>query len=193
MKMLTRTGTMLAVTMLTAILPAYVHAEKADRDKPLFFEAEEAERLQSTKDMETRVLQGNVVITQGTLHITAHKLILKQDQAGARFGEAWGSATKQATFKQKREGKEDFVEAFADRVEYDEKSGIVQLFSKVHIKTGQDEFTSEYIRYNLNNDEFKLDGSMPGSKAGSATDAPKRVKGVIYPQNRTANDKKGSR
>ncbi len=193
MKIFTHVGTTLAVTMLAATLPAYVHAEKADRDKPLFFEADHGEELTSTTGAETRMLQGNVLITQGTLHINAHKLILQRDQEGFRFGEAFGSTTKQASFKQKREGKEDFIEAFADRVEYDEKNGIVQLFSKVQVTTGQGEFTSEYARYNLNNDEFKLDGSIPGSKTGFSTDAPKRVKGVIYPQNRTTDDKKGSR
>lgn len=191
MILLNRAGRLIA-GMLIAAFPSFVQAEKADRDKPLFFEADYAEGLQSANGSETRVLQGHVLITQGTLHISANKLILKQDQDGFRFGEAFGVADKQASFKQKHEGRDSFIEAFADRVEYDEKNGIVQLFSRVHVKNGQDEFTSEYVRYNLNNDEYKVDGAIPGSKTNSANDSPKRVKGVIYPPNRATERKETS-
>ena len=84
--------------LLAMVLPAL--AERGDRDKPVNLESDTVEINDLTK---VSVYQGNVRLNQGTLMITADKLIVVQDDEGLSKGTAHGNPS---YFKQKRDGKD---------------------------------------------------------------------------------------
>lgn len=151
------------------------YADRGDREKPLMFEADRSYNVAEKDSADSRVLEGNVVITQGTMRIAANKLILRQDKEGMRFGEGFGSPV---FFTQKQEGRSDFFEAYGERVEFDERTDSVKLFSKAKLKIGKDELTAEYIAYNTATEKYVVAGAAPGSSLPQATG---RVTGVLYP------------
>ncbi|HEU0188148.1 MAG TPA: lipopolysaccharide transport periplasmic protein LptA, partial [Gallionellaceae bacterium] len=110
--------------LLCLLLMAYTTnslAERADRSKPLHLEAnsvfvDDANQL-STFD-------GSVELTQGTLLIQADRIVVTQDKEGFQHCTANGHL---AHFRQKREGVNEYVEAYGERIEYDTRSEIVEF------------------------------------------------------------------
>ena len=107
-------------------------AEAADRDKPIDLEADTV-KVDDAKQIST--YSGNVILTQGTLIIRADKLIVREDSAGFQHSTSTGNPT---TFKQKREGKNEYMEGSAQRIEYDGRMDKVQLYTKAWVKRGED-------------------------------------------------------
>ncbi len=157
------------------LVSAAAQADRSDREKPLMFEADRSYNVAEKDSADSRVLEGNVVITQGTMRIAANKLILRQDKDGLRFGEGFGAPV---FFTQKQEGRTDFFEAYGERVEFDERTDNVKLFSKAKLKIGKDELTAEYIVYNTATEKYEVAGAPPGTRLPQSTG---RVTGVLYP------------
>ena len=152
-----------------------VIAEKADRIAVLEWEAAHNASIPKQGDIEGVMLDGSVLITQGTLKIKADKLILKQDKNGARFGEGTGAPV---YLTQKLEGTKEYFEVYAERIEFDERTNIIKLFNKAKLLRGKDESVAEFVQYNTETEEFKMSGAAPGSKG--AADAG-LAKGKMYP------------
>lgn len=119
-------------------------AEAADRDKPIDLEADSV-KVDDSKQIST--YSGNVILTQGTLVIRADKLIVREDQGGFQHSTSLGNPT---TFKQKMEGKNEYMEGSAQRIEYDGRMDKVQLFTKAWVKRGEDIVHGDYIMYDAN-------------------------------------------
>jgi lipopolysaccharide export system protein LptA len=154
-------------------------AESADRDKPIDLEADTV-KVDDAKQIST--YSGNVVLTQGTLMIRADKLIVREDSAGFQHSTALGNPT---TFKQKREGKDEYMEGSAQRIEYDGRMDKVQLFTKAWVKRGEDIVHGEYISYDANSEYAEVIG---GTKSTDGTTSSGRVHAVIQPKNKKAAD-----
>jgi lipopolysaccharide export system protein LptA len=161
---------------LTTVLGGSVTglAERADRDKPVNIEADRVDLDDAKKEA---VFVGAVTLTQGTLSIKADKIIVKQDAAGFEYGIAYG---KPAQFRQKREGFDEFIEGFAERIEYDGKADKVQLFTNARIQRGGDEVRGDYISYNAVTEFFQVIGG--GKSAATAGNPQGRVHAVIQPK-----------
>lgn len=128
-------------------------AEKSDRDKPLHIQAD----LASVDDAnQTSVFTGNVIMTQGTLIIRGDKIVITQDKDGFKHGTATG---KQANFRQKREGLDEYVEGYGDRIEYDTRTETLDLYGKARMKREQDEANGEHIAYDSKTEVFRVVGS----------------------------------
>ena len=162
-------------------------AEKADRDKPIDLEADTVVVEDAKK---TSTYQGNVVLTQGTLIIRADKLVVKEDAQGFQSGTAYGNP---ANFRQKREGYNEYIEGYANRVEYDSKQDKVQLFTSARMKRNEDEVRGNYISYDAKTELFQVIGGAktdPGGGRVHATIQPKVKPNTTpppNPQNPTAN------
>jgi lipopolysaccharide export system protein LptA len=165
----------ITVVFLTLISGA-VYAERADRDKPMRMEADHAS-LDDIKQIST--FEGNVRLNQGTLNISGDKLVVTQGKDSYARGTATG---RPASFRQKREGVEEYVEGYADRVEYDGKSESVDLYGNARLKRAQDEVRGEHITYNSRTEIFQV-RSAPG-QADSPT--RNRVRVIIQPKPRSA-------
>src|SRR6187431_139824 len=109
-----RTGTTsraVAVLALFLLAISGAHAERADRDKPVNLEADRV-TVDDVKQVAT--FEGSVVLTQGTLVIRGNRMVVQQDAEGFKTGVAFGNL---ASFRQKREGFDEYIEGFAERIE----------------------------------------------------------------------------
>lgn len=158
-----------------AALAASAAAEKADRDKPVNLEAD---RVTIDDSRQIAVFEGNVVLTQGTLQIRGDRMQVRQDQDGFRYGTTWGSP---AHFRQKREGFDEYIEGWAERIEYDGRAESMQMFNGAQLKRGQDEVRGNYISYDAKSEFFKVTGA---STEAAASGSEGRVRAVIQPKSK---------
>ena len=167
----------LVASLLVAASP--VLAERADRDKPLMLDA----GLLTVDDArKIRIFTGDVRITQGTLTILCEKLVVSDDLEGIQSGVATGGPGGLAHFKQKREGKEEFVEGEAERIVYDGKAEKTEFFQRAHIKSGRDEVRGQYISYDAKSENYVVSSSPDGSSSASTSGPGNRVRAVIQPR-----------
>lgn len=152
------------------VISSHVFAEKADRDKPIDIEADTV-TVNDAKKISTYT--GNVVLTQGTLLIHADKLVVREDKEGFQHSTSTGNPT---TFKQKSEGKDEYIQGSGQRIEYDGRMDKVQLYVKAWVKRGEDVVNGDYIMYDANAEYAEVLG---GSQSASS-DTPKgRVHATI--------------
>ncbi len=157
-----------------------VNAEQADRTKQIDIEADVATVNDKNR---TRTLEGNVVLTQGTMRFTAERMIVKEDDAGFMTAQAFGGPSGQVAFRQKREGVNDFMEGFADRAEFDDQADTMKLLSRARLKSGGDELKGEYIYYNSATEVMQARNALPDAKGATPVgSAPGRVKITIQPK-----------
>src|SRR6185369_6809441 len=97
-------------TLALATLPVF--AEKADREQEIVIAADHAS---ADDKVRVSVWQGNVVVTQGTMRITASTVTVKEDPDRNKFYVANGAPV---TFRQKRDKADDYIEGFAQRAEF---------------------------------------------------------------------------
>lgn len=166
----------LAACFSLAALSGQARAEKADRDKPVNIESD---RMNADDTRKEAVFLGNVVLTQGTLVIRAERLTVRQDAQGFQQGVAFGSAAAPATFRQKRDGVDEFVDAEAERIEYDGRSEKVQLFNRARLRRdGGDDVRGNYISYDARTELFSVQSAQDGATPGRDS----RVRAVIMPR-----------
>ena len=161
-----------AFALLLLAAPAF--AEKADRGKPVNIESDKV-TVDDAKQL--AVFEGNVVLTQGTLVIRGSRMEVRQDREGFRHGTSWGNL---AYFKQKREGVDEFVEGWAERIEYDGRADKLQLFQRANMKRNEDDVRGDYISYDATTEFFQVIGG--GAKAASTNNPEGRSRMVIQPK-----------
>jgi lipopolysaccharide export system protein LptA len=169
-----KTGCLLQWALIALLACSPALAERADRDKPVNVEADKVNVDDINK---VSVFEGNVVVTQGTIVIHANKMILRQDADGFNSGTAYGNP---ATFRQKMDRSDEYIEGEADRIEYDGKTENLELFDHAYIKRGHDELRGNYISYNALTEFYQaLSGKQPAAGTG-------RVRAVIQPKEKDA-------
>ncbi|HTS22956.1 MAG TPA: lipopolysaccharide transport periplasmic protein LptA [Casimicrobiaceae bacterium] len=173
-------GTLLAPVLAglaAAALAAGAFAEKADRDKPINYQADTGDVNVQTK---VGTLNGNVILTQGTLTIHADKIVFRQNPDNSVSATAWGNPI---TFREKRDGVDEYYEGVAQRAQYDGTKRFLELFDRALLRKGSDEIRSNYISYNADTEVFKAEG-RPDTHAGAAGEQPlgARVRGVFQPE-----------
>jgi lipopolysaccharide export system protein LptA len=158
-----------AVTLATAC-PA--GAETADR----------SDLLADTGDVnyQTKVgtLSGNVIITQGTMSIRADRIVFRQNADNSLSVTAHGNPV---SFRQKRDGYDEYFEGFAQRAEYDGTKEFLELFDRALLKRGQDELRSNYISYNAATEVFKAEGRAASTSTPDPGGPGARVRGCSNP------------
>lgn len=172
-------GRLPTLLVALAIAAPAAYAEKADKDKPVNLEAD---RITVDDAQKVHILEGNVQLVRGTLVIRTDKLVVTQDADGYQRGVAYGGADGLAHFRQKREGKDEYVEGEAERLEHDAKTDITQLFNRAYVKSGQDEVRGQYIQYNGDTENYVVT-SGPNGTSAAAKGKPGRVHAIIQPRN----------
>ena len=165
------------LALLPWLLVQPASAEKGDREKPINIEAD---RVQVDDVKQESVFTGNVQITQGTLVIRGDRVVVRQDKQGFNYGIAYGSPKAQAYFRQKRDGVDEFVEGWADRLEYDGRKEIVQFFTRARLLRGADEVRGDYMLYEMQTEVFRVIGGGKGVATGNNPEG--RVRAVIQPK-----------
>jgi len=161
------------VVLCAALLASPVFAEKADRDKPVNLEADTV-TLDDIRKIS--VYQGNVVLSQGTMMLRADHVQVTQNAEGLDKVTATG---RPVTFRQKVEGRDEFIEGFANRIEYDGVNSQLELIGQAQLRRGSDELRGAQISYNAKTEFYKVVGQA------DATTPAGRVRAVIRPKPRS--------
>lgn len=170
------------IAALLAAAPAF--AERADRDKPVNLEADRA-TVDDTKKI--HIFEGRVTLTQGTTMIRGDKIVVSQDAEGFQKGVVTGNL---ARFRTKREGKEEYIEGEAERIEHDDKTEVTQFFNRAWVKSGQDEVRGQYIQYDARTENYVVT-SGPGGTVQPGREA--RVRAVIQPKSKEGAKQEGGK
>jgi lipopolysaccharide export system protein LptA len=171
------------------VVASPVWAEKADRDKPINFQGDTGGGNAETKNGE---LAGNVVVTQGTLSIHADRITFHQNADNSLSATAYGNPV---TFREKRDGVDEYYEGFAQRIVYDGQKRFVELFDNALLRKGSDQIRSNYISYDAATESFKAEGRPDSASGGSSGEVPlgARVRGVFQPESKDAKDAKSAK
>lgn len=171
------------VLLLAALAPgvSLVRAEQADRNKPMNVEAD-ALRYDDAK--KTSVFTGRVVLTKGSILIRGARIEVRQDPDGYQYGLVTAEPGKLASFRQKREGLDEFIEGQGESIEYDSRADTVKFSKQAQLRrylgaTLNDEMSGGVIVYNNSTDVFTIDGGV-AQGAPSATGG--RVRAMLTPK-----------
>ena len=155
-----------------------VLAEKADRDKPMQLEAN---RITIDDAKKIQILEGDVLVTKGTMSLKADRIVITEDQYGFQKGTAFGGKDGLARFRQKREGVEEYVDGEAERIEYNSNSEVAELFHRAWVKSGEDQVRGDYIRYDAVSEKYLVTAGENRDPKGP----PARVRAIIQPKNKS--------
>ena len=160
------------------------HAERGDRLKPLNVEADQSGRI----DLQNQIVvfTGNVVVSKGTMVIRAARIEVRQTPAGYDTATAFGAPGRPATFRQKRDGVDEFIDGQADRLEYDGRADVVKFTNNAAVRRLRgvavaDEITGNLVTYDATTEVF----SVSGGAATTAANPGGRVRAVLTPREGT--------
>lgn len=162
---------LLLACLLLCCAPASF-AERADRDKPIHLEADQV-LIDDVKQIST--FTGNVQMIQGTMLLRGDKLVVVQDKDGFRHGTVYGRT---ASFRQKRDGLDEYVEGYGERIEYDVNTETVDFYVQARVKRNLDEVRGEHITYNSKTETFQVNGIGQNSEPRPR----QRVRAVLQPK-----------
>lgn len=169
-----------ALLLCNVSLP--VQAEKADRYKKMEVESDQPGKV----DLQNQIVvfNGNVVVSKGTMVIRAHRIEVRETPDGYHLAVATGGPGQLATFRQKRDAVDEYIEGEAERLEYDSKADTLRFTGKASVKrlrgkTVADEVTGAQITYDNTAELFTVAG---GAAAATPSNPTGRVRAVISPR-----------
>ena len=170
----------LAAFALALLAAQAAFAEKGDREKKINVVADKflGEQASNTINFE-----GNVVVTQGTMRMTAARVVVKEDAKKNKFYVATGAPV---TFRQKRDNVDEWIEGFAERAEFDDRNDVLKLFNHGRVKRNADELTGDCITYDMRKEVFEV-AECPGKAAPAS-----RVKMTLTPPKKEPEGAKGA-
>ena len=128
-------------------------ADKQDSNQPMKLRSERA-TLDDYK--KTYDYLGSVHMTQGTRVLTADRLLIKQDAAGFHQNTAFGSTDKLAHIKQRESQNKGWMEGWAQRIEYDDRTDKFYFYDQARIKTTNDDAQGEVIIYDNLTERYQI-------------------------------------
>ena len=168
-----------AIALIAGLSGQAALAERADRDKPVNIEADS---MQYDDAKQVNVFTGSVTLTKGTILIRADRLVLRQDAAGNQYGTAYGNP---ASFRQKRDGVEQFIVGTGQQISYDGKAETVRFEQRATLKRLERERVTDEVHGNLivydSRSEF-FDVRSGGPSAATPENPGGRVRVVIQPK-----------
>jgi len=167
----------LLLSTLLLCVTTSVYAERADRDKPIHLDADQV-LIDDAKQISTFI--GNVQFTQGTMVIRGDKIVVVEDKDGNKVGTAYGNT---ASFRQKREGLDEYVEGYGESIVYNTLAETVDFYVRARVIRELDDVRGEHITYSQKTEVFQVNSGAQGK----ANALPKRVHAVLQPKNKDAN------
>ncbi|WP_019449651.1 lipopolysaccharide transport periplasmic protein LptA [Cupriavidus sp. BIS7] len=182
-----------AIAALGLTLAQPVFAERADQTKPLVLEADNAS-YDDVKQIYT--LTGNVVLTKGTMVLKSDAAELRTDPEGYQYAVATSKPGHQAYIRQKRDGVDEYIDGWGDRIEYDGKSEINKLIGNARAARVSgvgakilDEIRGAVITYDSRNEFYTATGGENNTTAGNQSG---RVRAVLSPRSTQASAPAGA-
>ena len=166
---------------LTLALAVPVRAERADRLQKINIAADQSGQIDLQKQVV--VYTGNVVISRGTMVIRAAKVEVRQLPSGYYTAVAFGAPNKPATFRQKRDGVDEYIEGEAERLEYDGKADVVKFINNAELRRLRganpvDEISGNLITYDATTEKMTVSGGAKPTPANPGG----RVTAVLTPR-----------
>jgi lipopolysaccharide export system protein LptA len=175
----------LRVLMLAAsigLASGMAHAEKADRMQKMEVESDQPGKV----DLQNQVVtfNGNVVVTKGTMVIKAARIEVRESADGYQSATAIGTPQQLATFRQKRDGIDEYIEGEAERLDYDSKADTIRFTNQASTrrlrgKVVADEVRGALITYDNTAEVFTVSGGASAATPGNPTG---RVKVTLTPK-----------
>lgn len=138
---------------LLALAPALALALPDDRNKPIQLEADRGQLDQRTG---TSVYEGNVIIIQGSLHLTADTATVYTKDGQFQRIEATG---KPATWRYRVSAEKEELHGVGPYVDYDVTKNLMTMRgANSKVTQGADVFTGDYIEYDTSTDLVKAKG-----------------------------------
>lgn len=144
-----RGGWLLALVLL----PTLAAALPEDRSRPINLEAS---RGQIDQKSGVSVYEGNVVISQGSMKLTADTATIHVKDGGFQRMEATG---KPVNLRYRPTADKPEILGTSQRVEYDVAGSKVTMSGNARLTQGQDVFTGERIEYDLKSDVVRARGA----------------------------------
>jgi len=184
---------MAAIAAIGLFLAQPAFAERADQTKPLVLEADNAS-YDDVKQIYT--LTGNVVLTKGTMVLKSDAAELRTDPEGYQYAIATSKPGRQAYIRQKRDGVDEYIDGWGDRIEYDGKSEINKLIGNARAARVSgvgakilDEIRGAVITYDSRNEFYTATGGDNNASAGNPSG---RVRAVLSPRANQASAPAGA-
>lgn len=152
------------IVAMALSMPALAWAKSSDRNQPIFLDSDNQEGVMDGNS--TNVWIGNVTLKQGTLDITAQRAELTQRNGDASKAVFTGSPVKLR--QQQDDG--TWMDAIADRIEYDMTSETIVLIGNYTVKSPRGSNSGQRMVYNTKT------GNMQSGGDGT------RVRTVIQPK-----------
>lgn len=146
---LAATLTLLATT--AAALPE-------DRTQPIRLEAGRGQLDQKTG---VSVYEGNVVISQGSMRLTADTVTIHAKDNAFQRMEAAGAP---ATLRYQPTADKPEIQGTSQRVEYDVTAAKVIMSGNARLTQGQDQFSGERVEYDLKDDVVRARGASSNGR-----------------------------
>lgn len=158
-------------------------AQKPNSNEPVNIEAD---RMKADDQKQVAEFEGRVVLTQGTFQLRADRLVVRKENDGFQHATATGQP---ATFRQKREGTDEWIAGEAKRIEYDGRLEKVELFDGARVSRDNDEVRGNYISYDTRAQVFRVQG---GKEIAANPGRDDRVRAVIQPRGKPADKEKSA-
>ncbi|MBU3658007.1 MAG: lipopolysaccharide transport periplasmic protein LptA [Rhodocyclaceae bacterium] len=141
------------LSILLLLSPGNVRADRADSSKPMDFKSQSAHMDDLRKTMN---YTGQVRMTQGSRQLTADKVVIRQDAAGFSKSVSTGSPQKPAHVRQRENDGQGWMEGWAERIEYDDRTDKITFFDQAHIRTSKDEAKGDVIIYDNVTERYQV-------------------------------------
>ena len=113
----------------------------------------------------------NIIIGDGNINspimLIGEAPGIEEDKDGFQSFVAYGNLV---SYRQKSEGKNEYVEGWGERMEFDSRADKVEFFKQARLRRGADEVHGEYISYESKTEFFQVN---------NGTNAKNRVRAVI--------------
>jgi len=161
------------VTGLVLLSPMLALAEKADRDKPTQVEAN---RMSADDARRLNIFEGDVVVSKGTMRLSAERLVVRQDAEGFQSATATGKPARFRLRQDPKPGEKEgiWIEGEALRIELDDREQKIELFERARVNRGGDEVAGDYISVDQRSEFYQVSSGKGAAKG--------RVKAVIQPK-----------
>ncbi len=136
-----------------ALVAPMAAALPEDRAQPIHLEASRGQLDQKTG---VSVYEGNVVITQGTMRLTADTVTIYVKDNNFQRMEATGAP---ANLRYKPTADKPEIQGASQRVEYDVAGAKVIMSGGARLTQGQDVFTGDRVEYDLKGDVVRARGA----------------------------------
>jgi lipopolysaccharide export system protein LptA len=159
---------LLGICLIALFTSAAVSAKSSDRNQPMDVQSDSTDGVM--EDNSDSILQGNVVISQGTLEISADRAVIRRGNGDIDKVTLSGSPARMKQLNDKNEP----MNASAASIVYTLSSDIIVLSGNVVIEQPRGSMRGETVKYDLKT------GRLNGGGDG------KRVSMRIMPKNKPA-------